>query len=55
MTIALEFQEFVVVVVAPVAYILLDVLLALSLITAGVMPLLELGRILRKAWQDRRM
>ncbi len=47
MNISTEFQEFVLIVVAPLVYDGLAVLLVLSLIVAGAMPLLAIARILR--------
>lgn len=43
-----EFQEFILIVVAPLVYDGIEILLVLSVIVAGAMPLIELGRILRR-------
>jgi hypothetical protein len=51
MIISVEFQEFVVIVVAPIVYDGCVILLVLSLFISGAMPLLELARILRRRGQ----
>ena len=48
MNISLEFQEFVLVVVAPLVYQGCAILITLSIFVAVAMPLLEIGRIFRR-------
>ena len=49
--ISVDFQEFVVVVVAPLVYAGCEVMIMLSLFVAILMPLLEIGRIMRRRGQ----
>ena len=46
--ISLEFQEFILIVVAPLVFDGIHILLALSLLVAGAMPLLQVARIFHK-------
>ncbi len=48
MNISIEFQEFILIAVAPLIYDGIAVLLALSLFGAVAMPLIEIGQILRR-------
>ena len=51
MNISTEFQEFVLIVVAPLVYDGISVLLVLSIFVAVAMPLIELGQVLRRLAQ----
>ena len=48
MNVLQEFQEFVLIVVAPLVYGGIEILIVLSFIVAVAMPLIELARILRR-------
>lgn len=49
MNILTEFQEFILIAVAPLCFGGVAILLVLSLLIAVAMPLLEIGRILRRS------